>query len=203
MKRIASIFACGLLTACSSGEFRDTLGLNNSAPDEFRVVSRPPLSVPQEFYLRPPMPGEEQNFSVDAPSAARSVVTGKTPSASERSLEAASRGLADTAAPVVRAESLGLAGDSRLLENIGAAGRDPEIRQKLYSEDRERRLEAAQADILDKLRGDYEAADPIVDAKGEAERIRKNLDEDKPLTEGETVTRGAEKKSTLDRVLDF
>ena len=37
---------------------REQLGLNKSSPDEFKVVSRAPLSIPPEFNLRPPQPGQ-------------------------------------------------------------------------------------------------------------------------------------------------
>jgi hypothetical protein len=37
------------LTACGNNDVRSTLGLKKSAPDEFRVISNPPLSLPPEF----------------------------------------------------------------------------------------------------------------------------------------------------------
>ncbi|KJS38300.1 MAG: hypothetical protein VR70_10355, partial [Rhodospirillaceae bacterium BRH_c57] len=44
------------LSGCGGG-VKETLGLNRQAPDEFQVVSRPPLAIPPEFKLRPPEPG--------------------------------------------------------------------------------------------------------------------------------------------------
>ncbi|MEJ0010899.1 MAG: DUF3035 domain-containing protein [Alphaproteobacteria bacterium] len=66
-----------LLSACSSGEVKDTLGLDRTAPDEFSVVSRPPLSVPPEFELAPPRPGAEGPAATQASDTAHQVLTGK------------------------------------------------------------------------------------------------------------------------------
>lgn len=43
-------------TACSSG-VRQALGAEKTVPDEFRVLTIAPLSVPPEYNLRPPEPG--------------------------------------------------------------------------------------------------------------------------------------------------
>ena len=39
------------------GGFRDAVGLNKRAPDEFAVVSKAPLVIPPDYGLRPPRPG--------------------------------------------------------------------------------------------------------------------------------------------------
>jgi len=58
---VASIFATA---ACSSG-IKEKLGLHNNAPDEFKVVSNAPLTLPPDFTLRPPMPGAKRPQEVD------------------------------------------------------------------------------------------------------------------------------------------
>jgi hypothetical protein len=46
------------LAACSSGtNYARTFGLARDAPDEFRVTTRAPLSMPPDFALHPPQPG--------------------------------------------------------------------------------------------------------------------------------------------------
>lgn len=45
------------LSACTGGELTRTFGLTRDAPDEFRVTTRAPLSMPPDFALRPPEPG--------------------------------------------------------------------------------------------------------------------------------------------------
>jgi len=44
-----------LLAGCDT--LSDALGLSRSSPDEFAVVTEPPLTVPPDFQLRPPTPG--------------------------------------------------------------------------------------------------------------------------------------------------
>lgn len=48
--------ACLLLVGGCS-QVRESLGGGKRPPDEFRVVSRAPLTVPPNFQLRPPSPG--------------------------------------------------------------------------------------------------------------------------------------------------
>ena len=51
---VLTSFSLIALAACDSNTVKDTLGLERTAPDEYRVVSRPPLSVPPDFTMRPP-----------------------------------------------------------------------------------------------------------------------------------------------------
>ena len=44
-----------LIAGCS--EFKKTVGLEPTLPDEFAVESRAPLTIPPDFELRPPSPG--------------------------------------------------------------------------------------------------------------------------------------------------
>ncbi len=50
------------LTACSSTSdtLSRTFGLTRDAPDEFMVTTRAPLSMPPDYSLRPPRPGESR-----------------------------------------------------------------------------------------------------------------------------------------------
>ncbi|AHC74004.1 hypothetical protein P856_803 [Candidatus Endolissoclinum faulkneri L5] len=52
---ILSIFLIGL-SGCT--QIREALGYTKNSPDEFQVVSRPPLSLPPNYELHPPMPEE-------------------------------------------------------------------------------------------------------------------------------------------------
>lgn len=54
-----SLLACLLLAACSEDQ-RDWVGLGKEAPNEYRVISRPPLTLPPEYHLRPPRLSEEE-----------------------------------------------------------------------------------------------------------------------------------------------
>ncbi len=65
-----------VLTACGGGT-KERLGLVNTAPDEFSVVTRAPLSVPPDFNLRPPRPGAERPMEMSTQQQARQTVFGE------------------------------------------------------------------------------------------------------------------------------
>lgn len=186
------------LTACGGDEVKETLGLEHDAPDEFTVVSRPPLSVPKEFYLVPPTQGDAGEFGQDTSLTAREKLTGKPSDASDMSLDEAERGLADSAVPVVQSSDIETPGESSLLRQAGADHADPGIRKKLYSD---QPLEKEDPGILEKLRGNPNE-EPVVDASKEAERIRANKDAGKPLNEGDVKTSDPKKDSVLKRIFD-
>ena len=50
------LFGAGLLQGCSG--FKRTIGLEPTMPDEFAVESRAPLTIPPDYNLRPPRPGQ-------------------------------------------------------------------------------------------------------------------------------------------------
>lgn len=58
-RTVLTVSVCALLgaTACTSG-VRQALGAERTTPDEFRVVTIAPLTVPPEYNLIPPRPGE-------------------------------------------------------------------------------------------------------------------------------------------------
>ena len=67
-------FALLALTACGGGE---SLGFGKVTPDEFRVVAKAPLTLPPEYALRPPTPGEPRPQELQPESAARQAVLGQ------------------------------------------------------------------------------------------------------------------------------
>lgn len=64
------------LSGCSS--VSNALGNERNAPDEFRVVTIAPLSVPPEYNLRPPRPGEPRPEEIYPDQAARIALLGST-----------------------------------------------------------------------------------------------------------------------------
>ena len=90
------------LTAC--GHAAESLGMTKSTPDEFRVVSKPPLVMPPDYALRPPSPGEPTPVELQADSAARQTLLaqrqGVDRSEGERLLVA--KAGADRADPLVK-----------------------------------------------------------------------------------------------------
>ena len=80
------------------------IGGTASGPDEFRVVTKPPLSVPPEYSLRPPPAGTSVPAEADpsrAPTAAAfGSSIGQDASAAERALVAAAG--ANAVSPAIR-----------------------------------------------------------------------------------------------------
>ncbi len=231
---LASMF---VLSACASGEVRDTLGLSKRAPDEFVVVSRPALTVPPDFTLVAPDPSkrgpqlstEEQARSAligdRAPAPAKGSILGGASGArasklggddagwnsllddgdlpsdkltSEFSLQsdgAMARRTAPAAVISVESSSMGTAAESNFLNRMGASKADPEIRSKLSEDEATEPANKAEAASLYESVIGADKEQPVVDAKKEAERLRKNKDDGKKPNEGEVPTDAEAKKS--------
>ena len=90
------------LAGCQSTA--QALGMTKVVPDEFRVVTKAPLTVPPDYSLRPPAPGQPRPQELQPESAARTALLGQR-AAQDRSqgekLLAAKAG-GDKADPLVR-----------------------------------------------------------------------------------------------------
>jgi hypothetical protein len=90
------------LGACQST--RQAIGLTKVVPDEFVTVSTAPLSVPPEYGLRPPNPGQPRPQELAPESAARQILLGQrqaiTRTPGEQALAAAAG--AERADPLAR-----------------------------------------------------------------------------------------------------
>ncbi len=107
MKRTLIFISAGtaiaLLPACAGGA-RDP-GINDSQQDEFRVITKAPLTVPPDYALRPPQAGVAQPMEVDAERVSVTAfgsTIGQDASEIERALVAAAD--ANAVSPVVRAQ---------------------------------------------------------------------------------------------------
>lgn len=185
-----------LLGACSGNTVKDTLGLSRAAPDEFRVVSRPPLSVPPEFNLRPPSASSVAP-SQQSDAQARSMVLGNEQAApAGKTKPVALRGKG-TAQPAKSSA------EDAFLRNAGAAAADPNVRNELVEEKYVKQQEAEDApwwDVWSKVPAKKE---PIVKADAEAERIQKNEEEGKPVTEGDTPETTSKDTGVLGRIFGY
>ena len=76
---IASLAAAALVSGCSN--WKQTLGIEPTSPDEFAVESRAPLTIPPDFNLRPPAPGAPRPQEVSAASKAQGVIDAAGPGA--------------------------------------------------------------------------------------------------------------------------
>jgi hypothetical protein len=108
MNRSAVLLAAAAVlmgtTACTSG-VRQALGTEKTTPDEFRVVTIAPLTVPPEFNLRPPRPGELRPEDVYPDQQARRALFGdlEATNATDAEILFAARAGASEADPNVRA----------------------------------------------------------------------------------------------------
>lgn len=181
MKRYFLLLVPVLLAACE-GNVQETLGLNREAPDEFTVVSRPPLTVPPEFALTPPRPGEAP-LGFEADDKARALLTGGQ----------------YTAGSAPPAASLGGGAAANLLKKAGAAGADSSIREKLGVDVRTPTDTSNAKTLLEKISG-TEKNEPTVDAAKEAARLKTNKQAGKPINEGEVPETKPGSESLIDNI---
>lgn len=168
----AALAAPLVLGACSNA--KETLGLTKQAPDEFAVVKRAPLAMPPDYSLRPPKPGAPRPQELEPSVEARQAIFGVDGS--------------NTGNPEYYSE-----GESILLRDagVGEAQIDPAIRQTV---DNEIKVEVDEnTPVVDKLlnysgMGDGNTSASVVDPVAEAERLKKNKEEGKAVTDGETPT---------------
>lgn len=105
--RISSVAAIAALSlaACSSTNLA-----NRNAPDEFSILTKPPLTVPPDYALRPPKPGETRAEELSTTQRTQQLLLGDPSSA-----------------PPSR-------GELSLIQQTGALDVDPSIRTILAAE---------------------------------------------------------------------
>ncbi len=177
-----------VLSACGANTVKDTLGLERAPPDEFRVVSRPPLSVPPQFSLRPPSNSDASPNQLSADKKAQGLLSGKgdangslTPDTAVMPVTTTASSGKHSAKAIARTDGA----DEQFLKNAGADHADPKVRDSLVEEKfviQEQKEEKSWYNFWD---GD-DKKEPIVDSRKEADRIKKNEDEGKPVTNGAT-----------------
>jgi hypothetical protein len=159
--------AAALALAGCSG-VREQLGLEKQAPDEFRVVSRAPLTVPPEFALRPPRPGAPRpQVGTPTDQARRTVFRlGDQQPTVEQVMPDDGRSL----------------GERAILMGAGADQANPEIRQIVDRETRQVNEESQ--DFLESLIfwRDAQPTGDVVDAEAEARRLREAQAIGQPVT---------------------
>ena len=188
-KLSTSIFKVALLgglafavSGCEST--RETFGLNKTAPDEFQVVSRAPLSLPPDFTLRVPEPGAPRPQTGTTTDQARRILTGEDPDAVKRDITDGNRSQGQVA----------------LLSQSGAQYADPAIRTTV---DRETSIFIEESDsVVDKLIfwQDKPEFGTQVDAEAEAKRIRDQQALGESVSEGETPVIERRQKGWLEDI---
>lgn len=168
------------LSACS--DFRESLGLGRSPPDEFAVVDRPPLSMPPDFGLRPPKPGAPRPQEVDMTQRASETLFG---SKTKRT---------DVGAPDATGYS---GGEKALLDAAGATKADPDIRTTVDRESSDKAVGSTH--LVDELLWWRQDEKPgvTVDAVAESERIQQAKEKGEPVNQGATPIIEREKSGWL------
>jgi hypothetical protein len=140
---VALAAACAATSGCAG--FSKAIGAEKSAPDEFRVVATAPLSLPPDYALRPPKPGDPRPQELRPDRAARAAVFGQ-----------------DVAPDAT-------AGERVLVTKAGAEAVDPNIRAVV---DLEGASLVRKSDAFsDRVMGFEGAAAAPLDAEAEAKRL--------------------------------
>lgn len=144
------------LMGCSQDQ-KKTLGLMNTPPDEFSVVTRAPLSVPPEYSLRPPRPGAQRPMEMTTNNRARQTLFGVD------DVDGASR--SSGASP-------------EFLDQIGVNEADSSIRERVDTESRTDVEENRPvAERLMFWRGDDADEGDVLDPKEEMRRLKGNQED--------------------------
>lgn len=100
---VAIMAAAAAASGCST--VANSLGITKQTPDEFRIVTRAPLTLPPDYSLRPPQPGAPRPQELDPDAEARAALfgqdIGQSASGGERAFVSAAG--ADAADPSIRA----------------------------------------------------------------------------------------------------
>lgn len=177
------LIIAGLSLAVSAcGGFRNSLGLNKQSPDEFRVVSRAPLTLPPDYNLRPPEPGAPRPQVGTAAQQAERAVFANTQNAALQQQAAAPR----------------TAGEQALLSAAGAEEVDPNIR--LIVDRETKRINEESDYFVDRLVfwNAEEPAGTIVDPVAETRRLQENAALGQPPTTGPTPQIERRRKAPLE-----
>ncbi|MBL6622700.1 MAG: DUF3035 domain-containing protein [Alphaproteobacteria bacterium] len=146
--------AAALLSGCS--DFRQAIGSEKSAPDEFQVVVRPPLSLPPDFKLRP----NAENLQTAASTAPEA------------------RNLARS---LLEQRNTSLTGYADLFQ---LSAIEPDIRRKVDEETAGIRFERRLP--LQIIFGGLPDVGPVLDQMAEDRRLRTNRLQKRALNEGAT-----------------
>ena len=177
---ITLVLAAGLLAGCSGGVGK-MLGLEKEAPDEFKVVSRAPLTVPTDVSLRPPDPNARRDNEISVREEAEQLLF-DTKHKEKLTNESRQKFRGGELALLTRADALAV---------------DPAIRRVVDDESSALALESDT--FVRKImfwKGD-EPAGTVIDASAEAQRIQENTGLGNPVTDGDTPMIRREKNDSL------
>ena len=174
--KLITVLVAGLaLTTTSCSSFRGWLGADKAPPDEFRVVTRAPLSLPPDYGLVAPRPGAPRPQETDVRQTARQIVVDRDGSRIQQQKETAMLQGRDP-------------GEAALLRRAGVTDADPNIRATVNRESA--KLAEADNTFVNSLMFWKSKEEPgvLVDPAKEAQRLRENSALGRPATTGDTPT---------------
>jgi len=177
IKLLTAVIAVVALSATGCTSLRGWMGGDKTPPDEFRVVTRAPLSLPPDFGLVAPQPGAPRPQETDMRESARQIVVDRQGGGPTQKQVATAAALQDRDP-----------GEAALLKRAGVGDADPSIRATVNRES----SKLAQVDdtFVNKLMFWKSKEEPgvVVDADKEAKRLRENAALGRAATTGETPT---------------
>jgi hypothetical protein len=160
------------LSACS--ETRDVMGLDSSPPDEFAVVDHPPLTMPPDYSLHPPRPGEPVFQAVQPSKTAAEALYG------EGKMELVQqKGVSS-----LPSQNLSTS-EQALITGTNATAADPRIRSQLDREATQQVVTSRR--LMDNIlfwREPKQAPATVVNAVAERQRIEAAKASNQPLNAG-------------------
>ncbi len=168
------------LAGCGNSDVSRTFGLQRDAPDEFRVTTRAPLSMPPSYALTPPRPGAPRPQEASSRDAAEAVLV---PQAAVTAADAA---------PLSPATA-------HLVQAAGPAA-PADIRTKV---EQEASLDRPSRTLVDRMMFWREAppSGVAVDPERESQRLRENAALGAGPDEGTTPIIQPKPRSWIDRLL--
>ncbi len=180
----ASLLLAATLALGACADTRKAIGWEKSTPDEFRVVSRAPLTLPPDFGLRPPAPGTARPQESSPQESARAAVF-----RAERPANAAASNAALSA------------GERQLLGRAGAERADASIRDTIDRETQS--LADADRTFVDRLifwQPPQAPAGSELDPGRESQRLREAQAAGRAANEGEVATIRTRKRGWLEGI---
>lgn len=146
------ILGLAVLTLSACADTKKTLGLAPHSPDEFKVMQRAPLEIPESFVLPTPQPGAQRPQEAQIPDLVKRALTGKVPGESQVELSDSERAL---------------------LQKTRATQTPADIRSQVDRETQE--LAEKDKSVTQRILGvgGLNRASDVLDAKKEAERLEK------------------------------
>ena len=185
VKAAVAFVVATALVGC--GGVRDQLGLTKKPPDEFTVVSKPPLVIPPNFNLRPPLTGTTATGEPQPTDIAQAALLANQNAGTQANNTAINH--ADRSS-----------GELAILRMAGASNADPTIREIVLRETT--LLEEKDKSFTNRLIfwQKTQPAGQVVDAKAEAQRLQENAATGLPPTAGETPVIERRKRAILEGI---